>query len=74
VAKTNNLAESRTLRVTVSVQSEQLLEQLAQQGIYGRNSAEVAARFIDEALKQFVEKPKLTVGRRLSKQKREDHR
>ena len=61
--KGNNLADSSTLRVTVSVQAEKLLEQLAGQGIYGRNSAEVAARFIDEALKGFVDKPKLSIER-----------
>jgi hypothetical protein len=69
MAKGNNIAGSRPLRVTVSAQSMRLLEQLAERGIYGRNSAEVAARFIDDALKQFVEKPKLTV-RRVSEQKR----
>jgi len=61
------------LRVTVSVQSVRLLEQLAERGIYGRNSAEVAARFIDDALKEFVDKPKLIVGR-VSKQKRGNDR
>jgi hypothetical protein len=69
MAKGNNLADSSTLRVTVSVQSERLLEQLAERGIYGRNSAEVAARFIDDALKEFVDKPKFSVGR-VSKQKK----
>jgi hypothetical protein len=68
--KGNNLAGSSPLRVTVSVQSRRLLEQLAERGIYGRNSAEVAARFIDNALKEFVEKPTLTVGR-VSKRKGE---
>ncbi len=61
MAKGNNLADSKTFRVTVSVQSEQLLEQLGKQGIYGRNTAEVAARFIDEALQKFVDQPKLSV-------------
>jgi hypothetical protein len=61
MAKSNNLADSKTFRVTVSVQSEQLLEQLGKQGIYGRNTAEVAARFIDEALQRFVDQPKLNI-------------
>lgn len=63
MGKSNNLVESTTLRVTISVQSAKLLEQLAGRGIYGRNPAEVAARFVDEALQRFVEQPKLTVGR-----------
>lgn len=45
------------IRVTVSTQSAQLLEQLAAKGIYGRNAAEVAGRFIDKALQDFVEAP-----------------
>ncbi len=57
--KGNNVVHSATIRVTVSEQSQQLLEQLAQKGIYGRNSAEVAGRFVDEALQKFVEQPKL---------------
>ena len=61
MAKGNNLADSKTFRVTVSAQSEQLLEQLGKQGIYGRNTAEVAARFIDEALQRFVDQPKLSI-------------
>ncbi|MGH9430739.1 MAG: hypothetical protein ACRD3T_04290 [Terriglobia bacterium] len=61
MAKANNAVSSRTIRVTVSVQSEQLLEQLAQKGIYGRNSAEVAGRFVDTALQQFIEQPKLSL-------------
>ena len=72
MAKGNNLADSSPLRVTVSVQSRRLLEQLAERGIYGRNSAEVAARFVDDALKEFVDKPKLTVGRVSKKKKGSD--
>lgn len=73
MAKRTNLADSSPLRVTVSVQSVKLLEQLAERGIYGRNSAEVAARFIDDALKEFVDKPKFTAGR-VSKHKKGDDR
>jgi hypothetical protein len=69
MAKGNNLADSSTLRVTVSVQSEQLLEQLGKRGIYGRNAAEVAARFIDEALQRYVEQPKLIIPNVAKKKK-----
>ncbi len=61
MAKKSNVASSATLRVTVSSQSAALLEQLAARGIYGRNAAEVAARFVDAALQEFIERPKLTV-------------
>jgi hypothetical protein len=57
--KANNTVGSETIRVTVSEQSKRLLEQLAKRGIHGRNAAEVAGRFVDEALQRFVEEPKL---------------
>jgi hypothetical protein len=47
--------------VTVSTRSARLLHQLATQGIYGRNPAEVAGRFIDEALQKFVAAPHLSL-------------
>jgi hypothetical protein len=59
MAKDTNITDSTTIRVTLSVQSEELLQRLAKQGIYGRNPAEVAGRFVDEALRKFVEPLKL---------------
>lgn len=56
--KPANTAESDTIRVTLSTQSIALLDKLAALGIYGRNPAEVAGRFIDEALARFVEAPR----------------
>jgi len=70
MAKGNNLADSSVLRVTVSVQSEQLLEQLGKRGIYGRNAAEVAARFIDRALQHYVKQPKLIIPNVAKKRRR----
>ena len=61
MAKRGNSAESSVLRVTVSRQSAGLLEQLAKAGLYGRNAAEVAGRFIDRALQEFVDRPRLDV-------------
>jgi len=52
----------------LSQQSKDLLEELARRGIYGRNEAEVAGRFIDNALQEFVETPKLKPSR-LGKQR-----
>jgi hypothetical protein len=68
--KGNNIVDSKTIRVTVSVQSERLLEQLALKGIYGRNSAEVAGRFVDEALHRFIESPKLNLESRKKRNRR----
>lgn len=61
MAKGPNTTESTPLRVTVSRQSRAVLEALASRGVYGRNPAEVAARFIDEQLKSFLEAPKFAV-------------
>jgi hypothetical protein len=62
MAKGLNTVESEVLRVTVSAQSARLLDDLAAKGIYGRNPAEVAARFIDEALQRFVDTPRLSLN------------
>lgn len=57
MSKPQNLVKSDTLRITLSTQSISYLEKLAQEGIYGRNAAEVAARFIDSALQNLVGPP-----------------
>lgn len=59
--KTDNPVESTSFKITVSVQSVALLDQLAKRGIYGRNRAEVAGRFVDAALQQFIDPPKLVL-------------
>jgi hypothetical protein len=61
MTKLRNTSKSSTIRVTISRQSEALLDKLAATGVYGRNGAEVAARFIDEALQRFIELPKFKV-------------
>jgi hypothetical protein len=61
MSKTSNVAASETVRVTLSKQSVRLLDDLGKRGIYGRNRAEVAARFIDEALQRFVDQPQLKI-------------
>jgi hypothetical protein len=45
--------------VTLAEQSIDLLKELATRGIFGRTPAEVGGRFIEHALQQFVETPKL---------------
>ncbi len=59
--KTPNESKSTTIRVTVSEQSEELLDKLAGLGVYGRNGADVAGRFVDRALQKFIEVPRFTV-------------
>jgi hypothetical protein len=43
-----NRVESRPLLLRISPATEQLLEQLAQRGLYGRNKAEVATFVLRE--------------------------
>ena len=57
--KTNNASESEKFPITLSVQSARLLDEIAKNGYWGRNRAEVAARFVDRALESFVELPKV---------------
>jgi len=61
MAKRPNATESENFPITLSVESVRLLDELATKGIYGRNRAEVAARFVDRALAEFVERPKLVL-------------
>lgn len=72
MAKFSNPAASKTIRVTLSSQSVRLLDELAAKGIYGRNRAEVAGRFIDEALQKFVEAPRLRLMRALSEEQHDE--
>lgn len=43
-----NRVESRTLLLRISPAMEQLLEELAERGLYGRNKAEVASFILRE--------------------------
>jgi hypothetical protein len=56
-----NTAASDQLRLTLSEQSHQLLEQIAALGIYGRSPPEVAARFVDAAVERFTDVPKFKI-------------
>jgi hypothetical protein len=69
MSKAENITESETIRVTLSSQSVALLDELAKMGIYGRNRADVAGRFVDEALQKFVDIPKLRIDRQQRKRR-----
>jgi hypothetical protein len=56
--KAENSTLSGSITVTLSEQSLLLLERIAEGGIYGKNRAEVAARFVDKALEGFVDFPR----------------
>jgi hypothetical protein len=57
--KTPNISGSESFQITLSESSARLLDEIAKNGIWGRNRAEVAARFVERALEGFVEQPKL---------------
>ncbi len=52
-----------TINYSLSTQSLYLLDRLAELEIYGETPAEVGARFVDQALKEFVERPRFVINR-----------
>ena len=59
MARQKNASPGVKFEVTLARQSVDLIEDLAKRGIYGRTPAEVGGRFIEQALQEFVERPKL---------------
>lgn len=55
-----------TINYSLSAQSLYLLHRLAKLEIYGETSGEVAARFVDLALQEFVERPRFVIRRKRS--------
>jgi len=56
--KRGNAIGSEQFAITVSSESARLLDEIARNGIWGKNRSEVASRFVDRALEGFVEQPK----------------
>jgi hypothetical protein len=54
---------AETINDSLSTQSLYLLDRLAELEIYGETSAEVGGRFVDQALKEFVERPRFVINR-----------
>ncbi len=52
-----------TINDSLSTQSLFLLDRLAELDIYGETSAEVGARFVDQALKELVQRPRFVINR-----------
>jgi hypothetical protein len=57
--KKGNVADSKPFPITLSVQAIRMLEEIAKNGLWGRNASEVAGRFVDRALEGFIEQPKV---------------
>jgi hypothetical protein len=62
--RTGNNTKSRLVRVTVSEQIADLLDQIAETGLLGQNPAEIAHRFIDEAVMKALDNPHLELKRK----------
>jgi hypothetical protein len=65
--KTGNSTKSKVLRVTLSEQIADLLDQIAETGLVGQNPAEVAHRFVDEAVMKALDNPHLELKRKTKK-------
>jgi hypothetical protein len=63
MARQKNASPGVKFEVTLAEQSVSLIEELARRGIYGRTPAEVGGRFIEQALQEFIETPKLVPKR-----------
>jgi hypothetical protein len=63
MARPKSTSPGARFEVTLAEQSVDLLKELATRGIYGRTPAEVGGRFIEQALQQFIETPKLVPAR-----------
>lgn len=57
--KRGNSIGSEQFAITLSAESARLLDEIAKNGIWGKNRSEVAGRFVDRALEAFVEQPKV---------------
>jgi hypothetical protein len=55
MARTKNLSDSEPLQITLAKQSVRLLERVARKGVYGKSSAEVAARYVERRLEEQIE-------------------
>jgi hypothetical protein len=73
MARTPNSSPGQRFEVTLAEQSVAMLKELAKRGIYGRTPAEVGGRFIEQALQQFVELPRLSTQTAEPKRRRESN-
>jgi len=71
MGKAKNASGTEQVTLSLSGESVRVLRELAILGIYGKNEAEVAARFVDKALEAFIVPPRFELPlRKKSKQAR----
>jgi hypothetical protein len=58
MGKPKNASGTEQVTLSLSDESVRVLRELAVLGIYGKNEAEVAGRFVDKALEGFVVPPR----------------
>lgn len=68
MARPKSISPGVRFEVTLAEQSVEMLKELASRGIYGRSPSEVGGRFIEQALQQFTESPKLIIKKRSARQ------
>jgi hypothetical protein len=58
MGKLKNASGTEQVTLSLSEESVRVLRELAVLGIYGKNEAEVAGRFVDKALEPFIVAPR----------------
>ena len=57
--KPKNVTPTQQITIATTPQVVQILTRLAEQGLHGKNIAEVAERLLSERLREFVEQKKI---------------
>ncbi|MGO9112455.1 MAG: hypothetical protein ACLP9L_24760 [Thermoguttaceae bacterium] len=57
--KPKNVTPTQQITIATTPQVVKILTRLAQQGLHGKNIAEVAERLLSERLREFVEQKKI---------------
>jgi hypothetical protein len=59
MAKPKNLTPTQQITIATTPQVVRILTRLAEQGLHGKNVAEVAERLLSEKLRDFVDQQKI---------------
>ncbi len=59
MAKPRNVTPTQQVTIATTPQVVKVLTRLAEQGLHGKNIAEVAERLLSERLREFVEQKKI---------------
>jgi len=59
MGKRKNVTPTEQITIATTPQAKKILTRLAEQGLHGKNVAEVAERLLSEKLREFVEQRKI---------------